>query len=119
MINIDANVIISFLNGCNFKVFMDGKLYNVLTEQSTSFDIGPFDCGSDQFITFTFVNICTNESVDIEVDLSIIDCTTRAALFDLTDVLTWSQLQKQFLVNDVVDGNYNLQVLSTDGRLIS
>ncbi|MFT6336870.1 MAG: hypothetical protein ACJATI_003631 [Halioglobus sp.] len=118
-INIDINVIISLLNGCDLEVYMNGDLYTVLTEQSTNFDIGPFECNTDQVVVLTFVNTCTNESVDFEIDISDIDCTTSVESFDITDVVIWNQAQKQLLVNQSINGSYNLQVLNIDGRLVS
>ena len=118
-INIDVNVIISLLNGCDLEVYLDGNLYSILTAESTNFDIGPFECNTDQVVVLTFVNTCTNESVDFEIDISDIDCTTSVESFDITDVVIWNQTQKQLLVNQAIDGSYNLQVLSIDGRLVS
>jgi hypothetical protein len=118
-INIDVNVIISLLNGCDLEVYMNGDLYTVLTMESTNFDIGPFECNTDQVVVLTFVNTCTNESLDFEIDISDIDCTTSVESFDIADIVLWSQTQKQLLINQAIDGNYSLQVLSIDGRLVS
>ncbi len=119
IINVDVSVIISLLEGCELEVFMDGVYYTLLTEGNTSFDIGPFDCGSDQVIVISIVNSCTDASEDFEIDLGEIACVTAIESFEITDVIVWNQASKQIKVNQLLNDSYQLQVLSIDGRLVN
>lgn len=119
IISIDVSVIISLLDGCELEVFMDGVYYTLLTEENTSFDIGPFDCGSDQVIVISIVNSCTDASEDFVIDLGEIECITSVEFFEITDVIVWNQASKQIKVNQLLNDSYQLQVLSIDGRLVN
>ena len=119
IIIIDVSVIISLLNGCELEVFMDGEYFTLLTEGNTSFDVGQFDCGTDQVITFSIVNSCTDASEDFEIDLSDIECITSSKSIEVADVILWNQTDKQIKVNQLLNDNYQLQVLALDGRLVN
>jgi len=118
-ININVNVIISLLSGCEIEVFIDGEYYTLLTEESTNFIIGPFDCESNQIIGLTFLNKCTNENTEFEIDLSEIDCTTNIEDTDLSKMLKWNQVNKILFVENDIQEEIEIQILSTDGRLVA
>ena len=64
------------------------------------------------------INTCTEEMKDVDIDLSDVECITSNNNTAVEDLLVWSQNQKQLTIDPNDSGRYDLQILSSEGRLV-
>jgi hypothetical protein len=91
VINMSIDLITALLDGCTIDVYINDELYVVLTNESTSFDLGPYDCGTDEILALKLINTCTEEITDLNIDLGDIECVTHNENTDISDLLVWNQ----------------------------
>ncbi len=119
VINMSIDLTTALLDGCTIDVYINDELYVVLTNESTSFDLGPYDCGTDEILALKLINTCTEEITDLNIDLGDIECVTHNENTDISDLLVWNQNQKQLIIKSDNRRILGLVILSSDGRVVS
>ncbi len=116
--NVTFDITNTTLKGCKIEVYVDGDLYETLSDEESSFTVGPFDCGQEGVIEITLINTCSDAEWTLMFDLANIDCTTGVEInIDVND-LKWNMMQKTLTLEGENPVSVNVQLMNAQGALI-